>query len=75
MGKLCVTYTGDLVPCIFQRSSVLGNVRRGTLLEILEASGAQRGLPVADDSRKRLQCASCRLTDTALGWLATAGRS
>jgi MoaA/NifB/PqqE/SkfB family radical SAM enzyme len=68
-GKLCVTYTGELVPCIFQRSSVLGNVRRGTLMEILEASGARRGLPVADDSRKRLQCASCRLTDMALDYL------
>lgn len=70
MGKLCVTYTGDLVPCIFQRSSVLGNVRRGTLLELLEANGARRGLPMAsDDSRTRLQCASCRLTDMALDYL------
>lgn len=76
MGKLCVTYTGDLVPCIFQRQSVLGNVRSGTILEILEGSAARRGLPLAgdDDSRRRLQCASCRLTDMALGWLATGVR-
>jgi len=75
MGKLCVTYTGDLVPCIFQRQSVLGNVRNGTLVEILErAVAARRALPIADDSRKRLQCASCRLTDMALGWLATEAR-
>ena len=80
-GKLCVTYTGDLVPCIFQRQSVLGNVKSGArLIDILTAArnGGRRGLlPVAEpgEARRRLQCASCRLTDTALGWLATAGRS
>jgi MoaA/NifB/PqqE/SkfB family radical SAM enzyme len=72
-GKLCVSYTGDIVPCIFQRQSVLGNVRSGVpLVDLLAASGrgpARRGLPVSDDSRQRLQCASCRLTDAALGWL------
>jgi len=79
MGKLCVTYTGDLVPCIFQRQAVLGNVRSGlTLSEILAASpgGARRGLPVApaEDSHRRLQCASCRLTDMALDWLGNGSR-
>lgn len=76
-GKLCVTYTGDLVPCIFQRQSVLGNVRSGLrLTEILAGAGAnggRRGLPMAqvEDAQRRLQCASCRLTDMALDWLAT----
>lgn len=72
-GKLCVSYTGDVVPCIFQRQSILGNVRSGVPLVELLAAGrpgpARRGLPVSDDSRLRLQCASCRLTDAALGWL------
>ena len=74
-GKLCVTYTGDVVPCIFQRQSVLGNVKSGrTLAEIIEGSGARRpagraGLPVAAEVRARLQCSSCRLTDLALAWL------
>ena len=72
-GKLCVTYTGDVVPCIFQRSSVLGNVRSGrTLGEIVAAEAVRRAarrLPVAAEARARLQCSSCRLTDMALGWL------
>ena len=75
MGKLCVTYTGDLVPCIFQRQSVLGNVRNGRLSALLagNSNGARRGLPMAqpEEARRRLQCASCRLTDMALGWLGT----
>lgn len=72
-GKLCVTYTGDVVPCIFQRDTVLGNVRSGGTLSGLVAGArvraeARRGLPMADAAR-RLQCASCRLTDAALGFL------
>jgi MoaA/NifB/PqqE/SkfB family radical SAM enzyme len=71
-GKLCVTYKGDVVPCIFQRQSVLGNVRHGSLTEILDGvSSPRRGLPTVDDARDRLQCSSCRLTDAALGWLQT----
>jgi MoaA/NifB/PqqE/SkfB family radical SAM enzyme len=89
MGKLCVTYTGDLVPCIFQRQSVLGNVRSGLRLsEILANGSGRRGLPLvppegssrgmtawasSEDARRRLQCASCRLTDMALGWLEAQG--
>jgi MoaA/NifB/PqqE/SkfB family radical SAM enzyme len=76
LGKLCVTYTGDVVPCIFQRGSVLGNVRGGTSLAALLAERpperrGRRGLPTVDDTRQRLQCASCRLTDLALAWLDT----
>jgi MoaA/NifB/PqqE/SkfB family radical SAM enzyme len=76
LGKLCVTYTGDVVPCIFQRQSVLGNVKSGVpLAELVAAGAARRSLAVVrpdwdpDDARKRLQCASCRLTDLALDWL------
>jgi MoaA/NifB/PqqE/SkfB family radical SAM enzyme len=75
LGKLCVTYTGDVVPCIFQRKSVLGNVKSGRPLAELVAAGAQRRtLEVVTDwdpeeARRRLQCASCRLTDLALDWL------
>ncbi len=73
LGKLAVTYSGDVVPCIFQRSSVLGNVRSGRSLAAIVRDGgrvgARRGLPVANEARARLQCSSCRLTDAALGWL------
>jgi MoaA/NifB/PqqE/SkfB family radical SAM enzyme len=73
-GKLCVTYTGDVVPCIFQRDNVLGNVRSGGTLSGIVAGAraraeARRGLPPAPDAARRLQCASCRLTDAALGFL------
>jgi MoaA/NifB/PqqE/SkfB family radical SAM enzyme len=70
-GKLCVTYTGDLVPCIFQRKSSLGNVRDGSLLELLSAvpPRAEKLLPVADETARRLQCTSCRLTDVTLAVL------
>ncbi|HUS65252.1 MAG TPA: radical SAM protein [Kofleriaceae bacterium] len=73
LGKLAVTYTGDVVPCIFQRRAVLGNVRSGRSLEEIATTptgrAGRRGLPVANDARARLQCASCRLTDAALSWL------
>ncbi len=74
LGKLCVTYAGDVVPCIFQREGVLGNVNSGTSLrEILEGPApqrtARRGLPKLEDASKRLQCGSCRLTELGLGQL------
>ncbi len=70
-GKLCVTYTGDVVPCIFQRKSTLGNVATGRSLGEIVANGSteKRGLPLATDLQQRLQCSSCRLTDLALHWL------
>ncbi|CAN5889085.1 hypothetical protein BH11MYX3_BH11MYX3_44760 [soil metagenome] len=70
-GKLCVTYEGDLVPCIFQRGATLGNVRDGTLLELLSRTpkSEPRGLPLADDVARRLQCTSCQLTEAGLAIL------
>jgi MoaA/NifB/PqqE/SkfB family radical SAM enzyme len=71
-GKLCVTYTGDVVPCIFQRDTVLGNVRSGSTLSELVAGAravARSGPPPATEAARRLQCMSCRLTDAALGFL------
>ena len=71
-GKLCVTYTGDVVPCIFQRGSVLGNVRDGSLIELLTAPRPRvepRGLPLAEEVSRRLQCTSCRVTDVGLALL------
>lgn len=67
-GKLCVTYAGDVVPCIFQRSTPLGNVRDGSLSELL-ARGPRRVLALADDPARRLQCRSCRLTEAGLALL------
>lgn len=74
MGKLCITYTGDVVPCIFQRQGVLGSVHSGRpLAEILAGTAAprsaRRGLPKLDAAAQRLQCSSCRLTELGLGQL------
>lgn len=73
-GKLCVTYMGDVVPCIFQRQGVLGNVHSGRpLAEIIAGTDAprpaRRGLPKLEEAAQRLQCSSCRLTEIGLGQL------
>ena len=67
-GKLCVTYTGDVVPCIFQRGNTLGNVRDGSLAELLNR-GPRRSLTIAGDVARRLQCRSCRTTEAGLALL------
>ncbi len=63
-GKLCVTYDGEVVPCIFNRGRVLGRVGatrrlRDVMSELTGGSG-----PVA--TADKLSCGSCRLTDFAL---------
>jgi MoaA/NifB/PqqE/SkfB family radical SAM enzyme len=67
-GKLAVTYTGEVVPCIFNRRTVLARVgpreRLADALASLAAPGRRR-LPQADPAR--LTCATCRLTELALG--------
>jgi MoaA/NifB/PqqE/SkfB family radical SAM enzyme len=77
-GKLCITYNGDVVPCIFNRGSVLGNISDGrSLVDIVShatrgRSLVLRALAPANDAGNRLQCSSCRLTELALDWLAIA---
>jgi MoaA/NifB/PqqE/SkfB family radical SAM enzyme len=67
-GKLAVTYTGDVVPCIFSRDLVLGNVTRRRLRDIAGDPQVRRRLGMAErPARDRLQCAGCRLTAEALG--------
>lgn len=74
LGKLCVTYTGDVVPCIFQRGASLGNVRDGSIVDLLTSNSQEpevqrRGLPIADEVSRRLQCAECRFTERGLAVL------
>jgi len=66
-GKLCVTYEGNVVPCIFNRSRVLGCVTASHRLRdvIAALSGAPGPIAGAD----KLSCSSCRLTDHALAKL------
>lgn len=67
-GKLAVTYTGQVVPCIFNRSRVLGHVDDQVRLRDVLANLALTPGEPADDSA--LSCGSCRITDFALSGLA-----
>jgi MoaA/NifB/PqqE/SkfB family radical SAM enzyme len=63
-GKLCVTYEGTVVPCIFNRSRVLGTLSAThRLRDVIETLAVTPG-PAA--SAEKLSCGSCRLTDQAL---------
>jgi len=63
-GKLCVTYEGNVVPCIFNRGRVLGSVNASQRLRDVIAELAATPGPAADADK--LSCGSCRLTDYAL---------
>lgn len=63
-GKLCITYEGNVVPCIFNRSRVLGSVNATHRLRDVIASLAATPGPIADADK--LSCGSCRMTDFAL---------
>jgi MoaA/NifB/PqqE/SkfB family radical SAM enzyme len=63
-GKLCVTYDGNVVPCIFNRGRVLGTVSAGRRLSDVLATLAVT--PGEAASADKLSCGSCRLTDQAL---------
>jgi MoaA/NifB/PqqE/SkfB family radical SAM enzyme len=63
-GKLAVTYEGKVVPCIFNRSRVLGSVdATHRLRDVMQALAVQPGPPASPD---KLSCSSCRTTDYAL---------
>jgi len=66
-GALCVSYTGEVYPCIFNRSTPLGSVQQRSLSDIVAAPslGGRGPLKLANYGQ-RLECASCRLTDYAL---------
>ncbi len=66
-GKLCVTYEGNVVPCIFNRGRVLGTVNAQHRLRDVVATLAATPGPAADADK--LSCGSCRLTDYALAQL------
>lgn len=62
-GKLCVSYTGQVYPCIFSRWLPLGDIRRQSLREILDGLRARaRDSAPAERLAERLTCFDCRLT-------------
>jgi MoaA/NifB/PqqE/SkfB family radical SAM enzyme len=66
-GKLAVTYDGDVVPCIFNRSRVLGRLDGGRRLRDVLADLAVTPGEAHGDSE--LSCGSCQVTDLALAAL------
>jgi AdoMet-dependent heme synthase len=63
-GKLAVTYEGNVVPCIFNRSRTLGSVNAQHRLRDVIAALASSPGPAAP--AEQLTCGSCRVTDQAL---------
>ena len=63
-GKLAVAYTGDVLPCIFARAQVLGNVRREALGAVVERLRERRARHPVDPERfaEKLACHDCRYT-------------
>lgn len=67
MGRLAVASDGSVYPCIFNRATPLGHIGRRSLRDIVERPELHRSLlQEASDDAERLQCASCRLTASAL---------
>lgn len=82
-GKLAVTSDGDVIPCIFARGQVCGNVLRQPLAEILNGQQLQRYWRTTKDQVEkccdceyRYACMDCRPlaqgSDQARRWLACA---
>jgi MoaA/NifB/PqqE/SkfB family radical SAM enzyme len=66
-GKLCVSYTGVVYPCIFARTLPLGDVAKEPLSAILDRIAAAAKSPrlrLAADERQ-LACFDCQLTARA----------
>lgn len=63
-GRLCVTYDGDVVPCIFNRKRVLGRITERRLRDIVTAPNLTA--VSLHSLRDQLSCTSCRLTSLAL---------
>lgn len=70
-GKACVTPTGDVIPCIFGRHVVLGNIRtRGLAAVLTDPTPVRVGGGIAaraDDAASAFACPGCRLRAAFLG--------
>jgi MoaA/NifB/PqqE/SkfB family radical SAM enzyme len=63
-GTLCVSSNGDVLPCIFNRRTILGNVRERGLMGIARGPRVRHQLAMA--AERSLACSGCRLTDFAI---------
>ena len=66
-GRLCVTYNGDVVPCIFDRSSIIGNVGAASLAILLAREVKPRAsLSPLKVVGQPLACVECRFRNQLL---------
>lgn len=63
-GNLCLSSSGDVYPCIFNRATRLGSIHESTLQEIARSPSVRSRL--MRSAQERLSCYSCRLTDLAI---------
>lgn len=66
-GELCITPSGNVLPCIFERHMVLGNVLQAPLREIVSSEAVARAwglskdlVEVCRDCEYRYACFDCR---------------
>lgn len=66
-NKFVVTENGDIFPCVFTRRNAYGNVRQGSVSEILNGVGARKvrkitkdSILVCQDCEYRYVCSDCR---------------
>jgi radical SAM protein with 4Fe4S-binding SPASM domain len=80
-GKIAVTAGGDVIPCIFARSEICGNILTATLADILNGPRLQQcwhttkdQIEKCKDCEYRYACTDCRPlaqgSDAAKRWLA-----
>ena len=70
-GKLAIAANGDVYPCIFARRTLLGNIRKRHLTEIMQVLDG-RSLPKPSSTRWRrcrhsLSCRDCQIVSYILG--------
>jgi len=70
-GKLAIAANGDVYPCIFARRTLLGNIRKYPLPEIMQTLD-RRSLPEASSTRwkrcrQSLSCRDCQVVSYILG--------
>jgi MoaA/NifB/PqqE/SkfB family radical SAM enzyme len=68
-GKLCVSYSGQVYPCIFARFLPLGHVAQESLGAIVARAREARATHTGgiDTLHRKLACLDCQLTAFALG--------
>lgn len=66
-GKMAVTSTGDVIPCIFERNMIISNIKDNSLQDILKSSKLEKywgitkdDVDVCKDCEYRYACNDCR---------------